>query len=142
MDRADFPPSSPRPGLPADDLHFNFVLLAALFALGRHPLTSRSLGRFCLAAAILAVVHVIALIFQVEGLYATHLGDWSSAHYGALARNLWAGGFHFYLIAGRFAAPFVLWWALSEEAPSLSPSGRARAGGSGSPGSRTPSASR
>ena len=115
VDRADFPPSSPRPGLPAADLHFNVVLLAALFALGRHPLAPRAFARFWIAAAILAAVHVIALVFQVEGLYATRLGDWSSAHYGAVARNFWAGGFHFYLVAGRFAAPFVLWWALGRE---------------------------
>ena len=142
VDRADFPPSSARPGLNAADLHFNFVLLAALFALTRHPLAPRPFGRFWIAAALLAAVHVIALIFQVEGLYATSLGEWSAAHYGVFARNFWAGGFHFYLIAGRFAAPFFLWWALSDEAPGLSPSGRARAAGSGSPGSRTPSASR
>ena len=112
VDRADFPPASPRPGLPASDLHFNFVLLCALFALGRHPLSPRPFGRFWIAAALLAVVHVAALVFQVESLYATRLGPWSEAHYGAVARNFWAGGFHFYQIAGRFAAPFALWWGL------------------------------
>ena len=61
---------------------------------------------------LLALVHVLAVVFQVEGLYATRLGEWSSAHYGAFARNFWAGGFHFYLVAVRFAAPFALWWAL------------------------------
>jgi hypothetical protein len=55
-------------------------------------------------------VHVAALVFQVESVYATRLGPWSEAHYGSVARNLWAGGFHFYQIAGRFAVPFVLWW--------------------------------
>lgn len=119
VDRADFPPASPRPGLPAADLHFNFVLLAALFALGRHPLSPRPFGRFWIAAALLAVVHTLALVFQVEGLYATRLGEWSTAHYGTFARNFWAGGWHFYLIAGRFAAPFVLWWGLSGEAPAI-----------------------
>jgi hypothetical protein len=114
VDRSDFPPSSPRPGLNAADIHFNFVLLAALFALSRHPLAPRAFGRFWIAAALLAVVHVVALIFQIEGLYATNLGDWSSAHYGAFARNFWAGGFHFYLVAARFAAPFALWWGLRE----------------------------
>ncbi len=109
VDRADFPPASPRPGLPADDLHFNFVLLVALFALAPHPLEPKRFARFWIAAAGLWVIHVLALIFQVEALYATRLGEWSQAHYGAVARNVWAGGFHFYQIAGRFAAPFALW---------------------------------
>jgi hypothetical protein len=112
VDRTDFPPASPRPGLPAADIHFNFVLLAALFALGPRPLRPRNFGRFWLAAAGLWLIHVVALIFQVESLYATRLGPWSEAHYGRLARNFWAAGFHFYQIAGRFAAPFVLWWLL------------------------------
>jgi hypothetical protein len=115
VDRTDFPPASSRPGLPAADLHFNFVLLTALFALGRHPFSPRPFGRFWIAAALLFVVHVVALVFQVEGLYATRLGEWSSAHYGTFARNFWAGGFHFYQVAGRFAVPFVLWWALGRE---------------------------
>ena len=141
VNRTDFPPASPRPGLPAADLHFNFVLLAALFALGRRPLSPRAFGRFWIAAALLAAVHVLALVFQVEGLYATRLGDWSAAHYGTFARNFWSGGFHFYLVAGRFAAPFVLWWGLSEE-PVPIPFVPAPGAGSGSRGSRTPSASR
>lgn len=112
VDRSDFPPASPRPGLPAPDLHFNFVLLAALFALGPRPLEPKRFGRFWIAAAGLFAIHVVALVFQVEAIYATRLGEWSDAHYGAVARNLWAGGFHFYQIAGRFAAPFALWWGL------------------------------
>ncbi|MFY9551730.1 MAG: hypothetical protein WAU32_11305 [Thermoanaerobaculia bacterium] len=112
VDRADFPPSSPRPGLPAADLHFNFVLLCALFALSPRPLSPGNFGRFWAAAAALWAIHVLALVLQVESLYATRLGPWSQAHYGPVARNLWAGGFHFYQIAGRFAAPFVLWWGL------------------------------
>jgi hypothetical protein len=112
VDRADFPPDSPRPGIPAGDLHFNIVLVCALFALARHPLSARNVGRFWLAAALLWGVHVAALVFQVEALYATRLGPWSEAHYGGLTRNFWAAGFHFYQIAGRFAVPFVLWWGL------------------------------
>jgi len=112
VDRSDFPEASPRPGLPAGDLHFNFVLLCALFALTPRPLSPGHFGRFWAAAALLWVVHVAALAVQVESVYATRLGPWSEAHYGPLARNLWAGAFHFYLIAGRFAAPFALWWAL------------------------------
>ena len=116
VDRSDFPPASPRPGLPAADLHFNFVLLTALFALEPRPFAPKRFGRFWLAAGGLFVVHVVALIFQIEALYATRLGAWSEANYGTFARNLWAGGFHFYQIAGRFAAPFALWWGFRSEA--------------------------
>jgi hypothetical protein len=112
VDRSDFPPASPRPGLPASDLHFNFVLLAALFAFVPHPLEPRRFLRFWLAAAGLWGIHVLALAFQVESIYAMRLGAWSEAHYGSLARNFWTAGFHFYQIAGRFAAPFALWWLM------------------------------
>lgn len=115
VDRSDFPPDSPRPGLPADDIHFNFVILMALFALQPGFFLGDRLARLFTAGALLFLVHVAALVVQVESLYATRLGDWSAAHYGPVARNLWAGGFHFYLIAGRFAAPFVLWWVLARK---------------------------
>lgn len=110
LDRRDFPPGSARPGLSAADIHFNFVLLAAMFAIDRRPLAGRHVTRFLAAAGLLWVVHVLALVFQVQSVYATSLGAWSEAHYGRLASNFWATGWHFYLIAGRFAAPFALWW--------------------------------
>lgn len=110
LDRRDFPPGSARPGLPAPDIHFNFVLLAALFAMDRRPLEAGHVTRFLLAGAALWVVHVLALVFQVQSIYATGLGAWSDAHYGRFSSNIWATGWHFYQIAGRFAAPFALWW--------------------------------
>ncbi|MEO8430757.1 MAG: hypothetical protein ABI592_04545 [Acidobacteriota bacterium] len=109
VDRSDFPPAAPRPGLPAADLHFNFVILTALFALST-PLRA---GRVALALLLLFAVHVAALGCQVESLYATRLGPWSEANYGVFARNAWAASFHFYQIAGRFAAPFAIWWPLA-----------------------------
>ena len=109
VDRTDFPPASPRPGLPAPDIHFNFVILAALLASA--PATVRP-GRVAAAGAILFAVHVLALVCQIESLYATRMGPWSEAHYGVFARNAWAAAFHFYEIAGRFAAPFAIWWGL------------------------------
>ena len=108
VERSDFPPAAPRPGLPTADLHFNFVILAALFALST-PLRA---SRVAIAAVALFAVHVVALCCQVESLYATRLGPWSEAHYGVVARNFWATAFHGYQIAGRFAAPFAIWWPL------------------------------
>ena len=61
VDRSDFPPDSPRPGLPAADLHFNFVMLAALFALTPRPQAGSNVARFAIAVALLFVVHVAAL---------------------------------------------------------------------------------
>jgi len=109
IERKDFPPGSPRPVLPATDIHFNFVLLLSLFAID--PPAAR-FGRFLSALILLFLIHITALIFQVQSVYAMALGPWSAAHYGPIARNAWAGGFHFYQIVGRFAAPFALWWAL------------------------------
>ncbi len=56
-------------------------------------------------------------MFQVQSVYATSLGAWSAAHYGTVARNFWAAGFHFYQIAGRFAAPFAIWWVFGRAEP-------------------------
>jgi hypothetical protein len=108
IERSDFPPAAPRPGLPAADLHFNFVILAALLAI----VPPFRPGRALFAAAVLFAVHVVALCCQVEALYATRLGPWSEVHYGSFARNVWAAAFHAYQIAVRFAAPFAIWWPL------------------------------
>ena len=126
VDRRDFPPGSARPSLPAPDIHFNFVLLAALFAMDPRPLRGAHVGRFLVASASLFAVHVLALAFQIQSVYATSLGAWSDANYGKVSANVWAAGWHFYLIAGRFAAPFALWWLLGrrEEDDSLEKTGR------------------
>jgi hypothetical protein len=117
VNREDFPDSSERPGLPAHDLDFNIAILTALFATARRPFSDRSMKATAIAALLLAAVHLAALIFKVESLYALDLGEWSRAHYGAVARNFWGGGTHFYRIAGMFAAPFALWWALAPDGP-------------------------
>ena len=117
LDRRDFPPGSARPGLPAPDIHFNFVLLAALFAIDPRPLEGRHLLKFLAAAGVLWLIHCIALVFQVQSVYATGLGPWSNAHYGKISKNFWAAGWHFYQIAGRFAAPFALWWFFGRREP-------------------------
>ena len=121
LDRRDFPPGSARPGLPGPDIHFNFVLLVTLFALDRKPLRGEHVSRFLAAAAALFFVHVVALVFQVHSVYATRLGAWSEANYGPVARNFWAAGFHFYQIAGRFAAPFAIWWLFGRSEPAAAP---------------------
>lgn len=121
VNRTDFPPGSPHPGLPAPDLHFNFVLLIAFFALHPRPFRGERVVRLLLALVCLYLVHVVFLVFQVQSVYATSLGAWSAAHYGPVARNFWAAGFHFYQIAGRFAAPFAIWWLFGRPDPATAP---------------------
>ncbi|HYV42255.1 MAG TPA: hypothetical protein VEO02_10745 [Thermoanaerobaculia bacterium] len=117
VNRADIPPGAQHPGLPAVDLHFNFILLVALFALHPRPWRGDRVARLLLALLCLYIVHVVFLVFQVEKVYAIDLGPWSASHYGPVARNFWAAGFHFYQIAGRFAAPFALWWLFGRTEP-------------------------
>lgn len=131
LERRDFPPGSPRPVLPAADLHFNFVLLVSLFALDPRPWEGARVARLMLAAGMLFLVHVAALALQIQSVYATALGPWSAARYGAMARNVWGGGFHFYQIAGRFAAPFAIWWPLRRPDRSPQPQPTRQAGRAG-----------
>jgi uncharacterized membrane protein YjdF len=110
IDRDDFPRSSPRPALLLMDLTANIILLTTLFAVARKPLSDRNVPRFLLAALLLVLVHIAAVVVNVESIYALRLGPWSAVHYGPVARNLWGAGAHFYSIAGVFGAPFALWW--------------------------------
>jgi hypothetical protein len=121
VNRTDFPPAAPHPGLPSPDLHFNFVLLATLFALHPRPWKTDRVARFLVGALCLYFVHVVFLVFEVESVYATRMGEWSAAHYSAMAQNFLAGGFPFYQIAGRFAAPFAIWWWVGRPEPPAAP---------------------
>jgi len=110
IDRDDFPRASPRPSLLLMDLTANIILLTTLFAANRRPLSDRNALGFLLASLTLVVVHVAAVVMNVESIYALRLGPWSALHYGPVARNFWGAGAHFYSIAGVFGAAFALWW--------------------------------
>ena len=110
VDRDDFPRSSPRPALTLMDLTANIILITTLFAVNGRPISDRNIGGFVLACLALTVVHIGAVIVNVESIYALRLGPWSERNYGAVARNLWGTGAHFYSLIGVFGAGFALWW--------------------------------
>jgi hypothetical protein len=112
VERADFPSDSGRPGLPADDLTFNVGILTALAATEAGLLRDRGARRVALSFVLLFATHVLALVANVESLYATQLGPWSEAHYGPVSRNLWATAAHFYRLVGMYAVAFLLWWVI------------------------------
>jgi hypothetical protein len=124
IDRTDFPRASPRPGLRLMDLTFNILLLTTLFAVNPQPLSTRNISGFLLAGLALVLVHVAAVVANVQSIYALRLGPWSERHYGAVARNFWGAAAHFYTVVGVFGAAFALWWlfrppsALSSKRPS------------------------
>jgi len=110
IDRDDFPRASPRPGLLFTDLTANIIVLTTLFAAARRPLNDRNMVGLLLASLSLVVVHVAAVVVNVQSIYALRLGAWSARNYGPVARNLWGAGAHFYSVVGVFGAAFALWW--------------------------------
>ncbi|MGA7991336.1 MAG: hypothetical protein WCC53_07900 [Thermoanaerobaculia bacterium] len=126
VDRSDFPSTSDRPSLPADDLTFDVILLLTLAGTTKGLFRDRAMSGLGISLLALFGLHVAALVAAVQAFYATQLGAWSAAHYGAFARNVWGTASHFWRLAGCFAAPFLLWWLLIRPAGADAP---ARSGG-------------
>ena len=84
--RRDFPPAhSLVYPFRVSDVHFHLLLLGALFlAVPGIPWRER-LGNLAVAVLITFAYDVLLVLFIVESAYATHLGAWSLAHYGAFA---------------------------------------------------------
>lgn len=104
--RSDLPPAD----IPADQLTYNVILLAALFASNRKPASDRNVVAFLASAAIVVVLQVIAVLLSVESTYAVRMNDWSAAHYGTAARYFWLYSEIFYRLVGMFGVVFVCWW--------------------------------
>ncbi len=133
IDRSDFPSTSDRPDLPADDLTFDVILLAALAGATPGLFRDRGVRGLALSCCVLFALHVAALVAAVESFYATQLGAWSAGTYGAFARNFWGTASHFWRLAGCFAAPFLLWWVLIRPAGADAPAAAAGAAKKGNP---------
>lgn len=116
VDRADFDPRSPRPGIRVSDLTFNFALLTALFAVSRRTFSDRNIGGFFTAAAILALTHIVAAIARVMSIYVAKLGAWSRVTYSDFDRNLWGVADHGYRLVFMYAFAFGLWFLFRDPA--------------------------
>jgi hypothetical protein len=96
---------APTATIPADQLTYNIILFAALFAM-----RFRSFGSFFASLFVLVVSHVLSLALSVESTYSAQQGDWSHQHYSAIAQQLWVGAEFWWRLAGMFALVFALWW--------------------------------
>ena len=115
VDREDFDPrSKQRPAIPIRDLTFNIVLLTALFAASRRTFSDRNIGGFVLAAACLALTHVLGTVAEVMSIYVAKLGMWSTVHYGSMERTVWGVLNHFYRLVLMYAIAFALWWVFRD----------------------------
>ncbi len=109
--RADFRSTSGIPSIPLTEIHFNTIVLLALYLALPGPFRRRNLERLFMAWATLYVTQSLNLLFHVKTLYALGLGRWSELHYSPFARNLWAFLQYFTDLPGRFSFPFLLWLA-------------------------------
>lgn len=114
--RSDVPKGSRRPGIPAYDLTFNFILLTTLFAANHRPASGQNVRRFLGSAVLLAPVHVLAVIVWLQDIYANDPA-FRTAGYSEPERAFWSYALYFYRLAGQFAIPLVLWWSLAPPAP-------------------------
>jgi len=110
--RSDLPPAD----IPADQLTYNVILLAALFASNRKPVSDRNVVAFLTSAALLVFLQVVAVLLSVESTYAVRMNEWSAAHYGTAARYFWLYAEIFYRLVGMFGVVFVCWWVGSPTA--------------------------
>ncbi len=96
---------APTATIPADQLTYNIILLAALFAM-----RWRSITTFLISLFVVALTHVLSLAVSVESTYAARNGTWSDKHYSLIEQNAWVSTEFFWRLAGMFAIVFVCWW--------------------------------
>ncbi|MGV8041885.1 MAG: hypothetical protein AB2L07_18105 [Thermoanaerobaculaceae bacterium] len=107
--RSDMRADSGRLRYPLTQIHFNLIpALALVLAL---PGWRRPDGWQRLATMLLLLVisHVLSLVWHVQYFFATGLGPWSLANYGAVSREVLGGLRYFFDIAVTFALPLLLW---------------------------------
>jgi hypothetical protein len=110
--RRDFPPSRSVVGSTrVTDLHFNLVLLAALFLAVPDVPWRQRLANLGWAVLIAVFFHLLLLFFWVKFVYATQLGAWSLAHYGPVSRNFFGLGKHLLDLPFKLSLPLILWAA-------------------------------
>jgi len=107
--RSDFRADSTIPSVPLTPVHFNTIVLLALYLALPRPFSRRQLERLLMGWTVLFLVQSLNLVFHVKFLYATALGAWSQAHYSALSRNVYGFLQYFTDLPGQFGAPFLIW---------------------------------
>jgi len=109
LGRNDMRPDSGWLKFPLTQIHFTLVPFLALVLALPHPLARGGWRRLLVALGILAVAHVLCLLWQLKCLEAFSMGPWSRATYSDLARNVFGSLRYFFDIPVTFALPLLLW---------------------------------
>ena len=111
--RADLRHGSTMPTVPLTSIHFNTIVLLALFLALPAPRKRTQLERLIMGWTVLLVTQIVSLFVHVKFIYATMLGDWSVENYSETARNIYGFLQYFTDLPGRFAFPFLIWIAFN-----------------------------
>jgi len=107
--RSDFRSGSATPTVPLAEIHFNTIILLALYLATARPLSRSQLERLFMGWSILYLSQSLNLLFHVKCVYALGLGEWSVHNYSDFARNLYGFLRYFTDLPGRFSFPFLIW---------------------------------
>lgn len=107
--RSDFTRASKIPAIAITPIHFNFIVLLALYLALPLAHSRRQLERLLMGGCILYLSQVLCLLFHVKVIYATQLGQWSMHTYSDAARNFWGYLQYFSDLPGQLGFPFLIW---------------------------------
>jgi len=103
-----FPGARP-PGIPADWVQANMVLLIPLMLATPAPSLRARLLRLGLALALALMLQVLGLVVTIKSTWASQLGSFSALHYGWLQRKLYQFLDAFFQSFDTQLFPFAIW---------------------------------
>lgn len=107
--RSDFRSDSSIPTIPLTEVHFNTIVLLALFLAIPKRFSRKNLERLLMAWALLYLTQTLNLFLHVKCIYALGLGEWSHQTYSPFSQNFYGFWRYFTDLPGRFSFPFVFW---------------------------------
>jgi len=107
--RSDFRSDSSIPTIPLTEIHFNTIVLLALFLALPNRFSWKNLERLAMAGFLLYLAQTLNLFLHVKCIYALGLGEWSQQNYSNFSRNFYGFWRYFTDLPGRFSFPFVFW---------------------------------
>ncbi|MEN8163779.1 MAG: hypothetical protein ABFS37_06600 [Acidobacteriota bacterium] len=107
--RSDFRSDSKIPTIPLTEIHFNTIVLLALFLALPKRFSRINLERLAMAWFLLYLTQTLNLFLHVKCIYALNLGEWSQQNYSNFSRNFYGFWRYFTDLPGRFSFPFVFW---------------------------------